>query len=129
MPLSPASAFPQSPGSKCKDGAAERQPGQKEDSCGLRDGWNETASPGWGRGGRKKPRLATHLFPIVVAEWRLRGRGATPLRLGLFHVRVSAKTNGEGKVTHAFPSLSPILAAASVNVRSARAPPDATSTA
>lgn len=28
---------------------------------------------------------------MVVAEWRLRGRGATPLRLGLFHVRVSAE--------------------------------------
>lgn len=29
------------------------------------------------------------LFPMVVAECRLRGSGATPLRLGLFHVRVS----------------------------------------
>lgn len=32
---------------------------------------------------------SSHLFVIVVAEWRLRGRGAVPPTAGLFHVRVS----------------------------------------
>lgn len=47
---------------------------------------------------RKKPRLATYLFPMVVAEWRFREEGATPLRLGLFHVKVSVE-GWEEKVT------------------------------
>lgn len=80
---------------------AERQPSQREVSSGLRDCWNETVSP-WGSEmgatKRKKPRLATHLFPMVVAEWRLRGRGATPLRLGLFHVKVSVRSSGKRRL-------------------------------
>lgn len=39
---------------------------------------------------------STHLLVMVVAEWRLRGRGAVPLMFGLFQVRVS----GVRDVTH-----------------------------
>lgn len=51
--------------------------------------WEPFRYQGQLRSGRRTAN--THLFPMVVAEWRLRGRGATPLRLGLFHVSVSAE--------------------------------------